>query len=173
MKRPLIVVLAAAALAGCGEAEPPPPATAVAGGGALTGGGAPTGERMSTGIPPVSWSNPPNVEPAEAQVFLRKPVPDAGPGRELLHVLVAPGATEDQIRLALTDVLTRTAKEDTTVVALRAIAYVVPAVQADEVELVPAGWAEWVPPQGWAGATAASRREFHRIYTYFGAPPPW
>ena len=84
------------------------------------------------------------------------------------------GATEEQIRLALTDVLNRTAEEDTTVLALRAVAYVLPAApQSAEVELTPMGWGEWLPPQGWDGATPASRRQIHRVYTYFGAPPPW
>ncbi len=107
------------------------------------------------------------------QVFRRTAVPEAGPGRMVLHVLVGAGATEEQIRQALTDVLTREAEEDTTLVALRAIAYVLPAAHAGEVELAPMAWGEWLPPQGWEGATPESRREFHRVYTYLGVAPQW
>jgi len=148
--------LLAAALVGCAEEAPPPPA------------------ESEGPAPRVSWSDAPVGEAVEAQVFRRTVVTEAGPGRVLLHVLVGAGATEEQIRQALTDVLNRTAEEDTTVLALRAVAYVLPAApQSSEVELAPMGWGEWLPPGGWDGATPASRRQIHRIYTYFGAPPPW
>jgi len=153
--RRYVIGLLAAALAGCAE-EAPPPTVASA-------------EPVSG----VSWGEAPEVEPVEAQVFGRTPVTEAGPGRVLLHVLVQAGATEEQIRRTLMDVLTRAAEEDTTVVALRAIVYVLPKEHSGDVELAPTAWGEWLPPQGWEGATPESRREFHRIYTYFGVAPPW
>jgi len=129
--------------------------------------------RTKASAPAVSWGDAPEVEPASVQVFRRMPAPEVGPGRLVLHVLIEPGATEDQVRQALTDVLTRTAEEDTTLVALRAVAYVLPPVRSGEVELVPTAWGEWLPPEGWAGATPDSRRKFHRIFTYYGTAPPW
>jgi len=146
--------LLAVALAGCAEEAPPPVASAEP-------------------VPGVSWGYAPELEPVEAQVFGRTAVTEAGPGRVMLHVLVQAGATEDQIRRALIDILTRAAEEDTTVVALRAVVYVMPKEHSGEVELAPMAWGEWLPPQGWEGATPESRREFHRIYTYFGVAPPW
>ncbi len=156
MKR-YVIGLLAVALAGCAEEAPPPPPVV------------PSAEPVSG----VSWGDAPEVEPVEVQVFRRTAVPEAGPGRMVLHVLVGAGATEEQIRQALIDVLTREAEEDTTVVALRAIAYVLPAAHAGEVELAPMAWGEWLPPQGWEGATPESRREFHRVYTYLGVAPQW
>ncbi|MFO7259506.1 MAG: hypothetical protein DIU52_000020 [bacterium] len=158
MRRYLIGLLSVAVAAACAEDASPPPTTST--------------ELGSPG-PAVSWGDLPDVEPVEAHVFRRTLVPEAGPGRLMLHVLVGPGATEEQVRQALTDILTRTAEEDTTLLAVRAVAYVLPPVRSGEVELTPTAWGEWVPPQGWDGATPESRRQFHRIYTYYRTAPPW
>ena len=135
------------------------------------------------GAPPVTedapapveadWEDTAAVESVRAEIFLRKEGPEIGAGRAILHVLVPAGATQAQIQRALTDVLLRTAEEDTTLVALRAVVYVLPPVQRGEVTLEPAAWGEWLPLEGWERATPESRSAFHRIYTYFGAPPPW
>ncbi|HEX7089721.1 MAG TPA: hypothetical protein VF192_06265 [Longimicrobiales bacterium] len=148
--------LLVAALLACGEDRGAPPGTEEALAPAAPGGAGSTA-----------------VEPVQAEIFMREAAPEVGPGRAILHVLVPAGATQDQVREALTGVLLRTAEEDTTLVALRAVAYVLPQVRTGEVTLSPTAWGEWLPLEGWERAAPESRDAFHRIYTYFGAPPAW
>lgn len=153
MRRLAIGVLGAAALA-CGESERAAPAVAEE-------------PPVASGV---SWADAPEVDPVQADVFMREPV---GPGRLMMHALVPAGSTREQVRQTMFDLLSRTGAEDTTLVAVRLVVYVAPAGQGREAELTPSAWGEWLPPEGWDGATEASRRAFHRIYTYIGAPPAW
>lgn len=115
----------------------------------------------------------PAPDPVETRVFMREPVPQAGEGRVVLHVLVPGDATREQIRQALIRTMEDAAAADTALVAARAVAYVVspPRVGQAEADLVPIGWGEWLPPGGWVGP--ASRGEVHRFYTYQGVAPEW
>ncbi|HEY8470069.1 MAG TPA: hypothetical protein VIL18_10530 [Longimicrobiales bacterium] len=135
-------------------------------------GAPPVAEEASAPVEPVGVDTA-AVEPVETEIFMREEAPEVGPGRAILHVLVPAGATQEQIRQALMSVLLRTAEEDTTLVALRAVVYVLPPVWTGEATLSPTAWGEWLPLEGWERATPGSRHEFHRIYTYFGASPPW
>jgi hypothetical protein len=155
MRRPARWLLVAALL-GCGDDRAAPPGTEDA-----LAPAAPGGAEAAA------------VEPVQAEVFMREAGPEVGPGRAILHALVPAGATEEQVRQALTSVLLRAAEEDTTLVALRAVAYVLPSVRTGEATLSPAAWGEWLPLEGWERAAPESRHAFHRIYTYFGAPPAW
>lgn len=114
----------------------------------------------------------PVVEPIAYQVFNEEPASFA-PGRLTLHVLVPADATDEQIRQMLVKLLTQRGESDTTLLGLRAIAYRPVARSSREADLLPAAWAEWLPPEGWVDATPASRARIHRVYTYFGAEPEW
>lgn len=149
-------LVVAAALVACGEDRGAPPVT----------------EEAPAPVEPVG-ADTAAVEPVAAEIFMREAGPEVGPGRAILHLLVPAGSTQEQIRQALMSMLLRTAEEDTTLVALRAVVYVLPTVWTGEATLSPTAWGEWLPLEGWEQATPESRHKFHRIYTYFGAPPPW
>jgi len=112
------------------------------------------------------------VEPLAYRV-LREEEGDVGAGRLILHILVPAESSDPQIRHTLETLLSERAERDATLVAVRVIAYRGSPLARAEVELVPVAWGEWLPPEGWVAATAASRQKLHRIYTYFGAEPEW
>ncbi|MBI4541055.1 MAG: hypothetical protein HY704_16255 [Gemmatimonadetes bacterium] len=112
------------------------------------------------------------ARPISYQIFNEEPATFA-PGRLTLHILVPEDAGEEQVRQMLVNVLTQRGQADTTVVVARAIAYKPVSRSSREAELVPVGWGEWLPPDGWADASALSRTGIHRVYTYFGVQPVW
>lgn len=114
----------------------------------------------------------PEVEPIDYRIFNEEPATFA-PGRRTLHILVPAGASDEQMRQMMVKLLTERGEQDTTLLALRAIAYKPVARSAHEADLVPVFWGEWLPPEGWVGATAESRSRIHRVYTYSGVVPEW
>lgn len=123
--------------------------------------------------PAVRAERRPPVEPVSVEVFLREPAPDVGPGRMMVHLLVRGDASQEQVRSALVQTLEAEAERDTTLVAIRGVAYKTRPTTPEEAQLVPVAWAEWLPPDGWYDATPESRDDFHRVYTYTGGPPEW
>lgn len=121
-----------------------------------------------------SASDVPDVEEIPFQVF-RTDDADFAPGRETLHALVPFDASQEQIRQTLVGELQERSRADTSLVALRAVAYKPRRVEGKENEatLVPVGWGEWLPPGGWVTEDPGARERTHRIYTYFGTPPEW
>lgn len=164
---PLVVLPAAA----CGDAETPP-GTARAG---ARPGDETLAARSAQARQPAGSAVQDEVaaESVAVEVFLREPAPEIGPGRRMLHVLVPAGASEEQVRRAMVRTLEEEAERDTALVAIRAIGYRTRPAGPNQANLFPVIWAEWLPPSGWYDATAASRDEFHRTYTYSGVPPEW
>lgn len=115
----------------------------------------------------------PAPDPIETRVFMREPDNEAGPGRLVVHFLVPGDATHEQLRQALVRNMEEAAQTDTSLIAVRAVAYAVaePQPGGTEADLVPLGWGEWVPPGGWSGQ--GSRDQLHRFHTYSGVAPEW
>lgn len=124
------------------------------------------------GQAPTAMGTVPETEPIAYQVFDEEPATFA-PGRRLLHILVPADASAEQIRQMMVKLLMERGEQDTTLLALRAIAYKPVSRGAHEADLVPVVWGEWLPPEGWVGATAESRKRLHRVYTYSGVEPEW
>lgn len=114
----------------------------------------------------------PEVEPIEIRIF-NVETADFARGRVTLHILVPGDAGDEQIRQMFIRTLQERAEEDSTLVAIRAIAYKAVPRGRNEAALVPVGWGEWLPPGGWVDLSADARKRIHRIYTYFGGPPEW
>jgi hypothetical protein len=113
-----------------------------------------------------------DVEPAPAEIFLRQPASADG-HHQVLHLLVPAQSSRESIRQMLFERLTQEGRNNSEIAALRAVVYLPRQSGPDEAELEPVAWAEWVPPDGWAGATLASRSQYYRVYSYFDAPPGW
>lgn len=122
---------------------------------------------------PVRAGEIPEVEPIAVEVFRREAAPDVGPGRRWLHVMLPPQAEREQVRQALVRTLEEEAERDSTLVAIRLIAYSPRPSGPQRARLEQTAWAEWLPPGGWHDATADSRDRIHRSYTYLGGPPEW
>lgn len=134
------------------------------------------GDRQADGSgeePRVRAGEAPAPDVVETRVFMREPDPEAGAGRLVLHFIVPGDASPEQIRQALVRTMEDAAEADSTVVALRAVAYTVapPTPGRAEADLVPLAWGEWLPPGGWTGP--ATRTEVHRFHTYQGVQPEW
>lgn len=96
-----------------------------------------------------------------------------GPPRVTLHILVPRDGSRDQLRQALADALELAAREDTTLVAARAIGYRPEQTGPADARMVPFVWAEWLPTDGWYRSTEASRSTTHRTYFYHNLAPEW
>lgn len=127
-------------------------------------------ERTLTPAPSFSFEAwPDTAPPAEHQVFDRKrEVVALGVVRFTLAAIVR----ADQGRVAARDAMRAIADEarrqDTTLVAIRVLAYLPPAPGGPHgSSLRPLGYLEWVPPSGWDALTAASASEFHRYNVVF------
>ncbi len=102
-------------------------------------------------------------------------VPDPVLERRLtFHFLAREPAGRAELSRTLRVLLPQRAARDSTLVAIRAIVYQ-PAVPAgaNEGNLVPVAWGEWIPLEGWHGEVGAGRGTGHRVYFYHGAPPEW
>ena len=102
-------------------------------------------------------------------------VPDPVLGHRLtLHLLAREPGGRAQFSRALRELLPERAALDSTLVAIRAIVYhaAVPS-GANEGNLVPVAWGEWIPLEGWHGEVRTGRGTGHRVYFYHGAPPEW
>lgn len=161
------VVAALVAVAACVPDEPERSRDAEAAGAEGQGAAASAGGATSA-------SDVPDVEEIPFQVF-RTDEADFASGRETLHALVPFDASSEQIRQTLVRELQERSRADTSLVALRAVAYKPRRVEGkrDEATLVPVGWGEWLPPGGWVADDPGARERTHRIYTYFGTPPEW
>jgi hypothetical protein len=96
-----------------------------------------------------------------------------GPPRTTLHILVPRDGSRDELRKALTEALELAAREDTTLVAARAIGYRVEQTSPADARMVPFVWAEWLPADGWYRSTEASRETIYRTYFYHNLAPEW
>lgn len=116
------------------------------------------------------------ADDAEAiSLVLFDEVPDPVLERRLtLHLLAREPGGRARFSRTLRELLPERAARDSTLVAIRAIIYhaAVPA-GANEGNLVPVAWAEWIPLEGWHGEVGAGRGTGHRVYFYHGAPPEW
>jgi predicted small lipoprotein YifL len=153
----LLVLALVAALAACGERGP---------------GAAPPVEQEDGETEVWHADDTPEATPAELQVFQREAVPD-GDGRLMVHALIPDGATQEEVRVGMHQLLRAEAEADPTLVAVRLIAYGARARSEAEAELVPVAWGELVPPGGWDEARPGAAVPFQRIFTYFGAGPDW
>jgi hypothetical protein len=111
------------------------------------------------------------VAPINYQLFESK-ADDEEPKKVTYRLMaLGPGTLESMtktIRLAL-DSLQRA---DTSLVAVRAVLYVVRPSGRMEGKLIPVVWGEWVPPDGWDAAAVSERRRIHRSYVY-SVNPGW
>ncbi len=110
-----------------------------------------------------------------APLLLFDEVPDPVLERRLtLHLLVQEPAGRTQLSRALRALLPERAASDSTLVAIRAIAYQAMGREGEsEGRLVPVAWGEWLPVEGWHGEVGETRGTGHRVYFYHGAPPEW
>lgn len=102
-------------------------------------------------------------------------VPDPVLERRLtLHLLAPVPGGRAEFSRTLRELLPERAARDSTLVAIRAIVYhaAVPS-GANEGDLVPVAWGEWIPLEGWRGEVGTGRGAGHRVYFYHGAPPEW
>ena len=102
-------------------------------------------------------------------------VPDPVLERRLtLHLLAQEPGGRAEFSRTLRELLPERAARDSALVAIRAIVYhaAVPS-GANEGDLVPVAWGEWIPLEGWFGAVGTGRGTGHRVYFYHGTPPEW
>jgi hypothetical protein len=132
----------------------------------------PEGSGSGAAVPAPAAGELPRAEPVVAQIFDTTEEPSP-PRRVTYHVLVARDAGRDALRVTLGDLLTEQAEADPALVAARAIGYYGVQTSATEADMVPFVWAEWLPPDGWYNATAASRDALHRLYFYPETAPQW
>lgn len=130
------------------------------------------GTRARTRPDAVVTGEIPVVEAVEHQIFDETREAEAPP-RVTFHVLVPRDASRDELRATLSDVLTSETEADSTLVAVRVIGYRSEQTGANEAEMVPFVWAEWLPTEGWYEATEASRASLHRVYFYHDIAPQW
>ncbi len=121
--------------------------------------------------PPVAGELP-SAQPVVAQIFDEQAEPEA-PRRVTYHALVAHDASRDQLRETLSRLIEEQVEADPRIVAARAIGYYGVQTSATEAEMVAFVWAEWLPIEGWYGATEASAESIHRLYFYPETPPQW
>jgi len=95
-------------------------------------------------------------------------------GRLTLHLLAQERGGRAEFSRTLRDLLPERAARDSALVAIRAIVYhaAVPS-GANEGNLVPVAWGEWIPLEGWHGEVGTGRGTGHRVYFYHGTPPEW
>lgn len=119
---------------------------------------------------PAYTAGPDTASPVPYLVFDPK-VETEDPRRLTLRMLVFQpentAGVAKSVRLAFDSV----AAADARVVAARAILYAPRARSQSQADLVPIGWAAWVPPEGWASVGPDSRRRIHRTHVYFGTAP--
>ena len=102
-------------------------------------------------------------------------VPDPVLERRLvLHLLAQEPGGRAEFSRTLRDLLPERAARDSTLVAIRAIVYHAAAPSgANEGDLMPVAWGEWIPLEGWFGEVGTGRGTGHRVYFYHGTPPEW
>lgn len=102
-------------------------------------------------------------------------VPDPALERRLvLHLLAQEPGGRAEFSRTLRDLLPERAARDSTLVAIRAIVYHAAAPsRANEGDLMPVAWGEWIPLEGWFGEVGTGRGTGHRVYFYHGTPPEW
>lgn len=126
-----------------------------------------TGRKARTGA--TSYVDYDTIAAAEYRVF-DTTLNSERPKKLTLRLVAMGTASEFEAAKALRSVLDSIAEVDTAVVAARAILYQALQTGPREAQLLPIGFALWLPPEGWDGATEDSRSRLHRTYVYQGAP---
>ena len=108
--------------------------------------------------------------PLGHRVFNRK-TETVAPGvvRVTLSTVVPIQFGQDSARTTLENLLTAERQRDSTVAAVRILAYLPPAEGhgAQQAPLVPLAFLDWVPAAGWDSLAAATARQPHRATTTF------
>jgi hypothetical protein len=112
---------------------------------------------------------PDSAPPSEHQVFDRRRE-QVAPGvvRLTLGALVRADRGQAAARAAMEAVADEARRQDSTLAAVRVLAYLPPTPGAPRgAMLQPLGYLDWVPPAGWDALTPTSVREFHRFDVVF------
>lgn len=154
MMRPLLCAISCMLLTACGDVE--------------RAADRPAHEPL---IPFGEAGDVPEVEPIDIEVFSREDIDEPSPGRLVLHILVPGEAGTEQVRQTIVRHLTEEGEKDKSLLAIRAVVYVIP--RDGSGNLVPVAWAEWAPLQGWDAVRRRSEDDFYRTKMFFGVDPEW
>ncbi len=122
-------------------------------------------EQRTSNVPPDT------VSPAAYRVFETE-VDSESPRKVTVRLLVLGQAPRAALYKTLRAALDSLARSDSAIVAARAILYTPRMTAPREMDLIPAAWGLWVPPEGWDSATVESRDRIHRTFVY-GSNPRW
>ncbi len=112
--------------------------------------------------------------PAPYTVFKTDVVAEQ-PRKVIFHFFVRGRVTRAGVSATLRAMLDSVGAADSTLAAVRAIAYagqVTTESSRTSMRLLPVGWGAWIPPEGWDSVTAESRSGFYRTYVY-SSDPGW
>jgi len=114
----------------------------------------------------LEWDTVPALEYELFQASIDSEVPRKATYRFLL----LQSGTTTALSKTMREVLDSLGRADTALVAARAVLYEYRPTGPRGGKVLPRAWGEWVPPEGWDGASADSRRRFHRSYIYHFDP---
>lgn len=105
------------------------------------------------------------AQPVGYQVFEVR-VKSEEPRKVEYRLMVTEPAGQAALHKTLRTVLDSIGRADSSLVAARGILYLIRSTGRRRATLLPWLWGEWVPPAGWDSASAESRQDPYRVYTY-------
>lgn len=115
--------------------------------------------------PAVSSLELDTIPALEYQLF-QASIDSEDPKKATYRFLLLRSGTAAALTKTMRAVLDSLGRADPALVAARAVLYEYRPTGPTGGYVLPRAWGEWVPPEGWDGATAASRQTFHRSYIY-------
>lgn len=120
-----------------------------------------------------SW--PDTAPPSGRQIFDRERQSAQGAARLLVHAIIQVDQGRAAARSALQQLADSLRQRDTTLAAVRVIGYFPPSApdtSGGGAALLPMGYLEWVPIQGWDSVSTATAKGMHRVNIVWLRPVP-